>query len=448
MFMLRRLEELPIGSFHYKMLLLTGLGWLFDAMDTGLIAFVLPLLVKDWGLSPAQAGWIGSVGLIGMALGAVVAGSLADRWGRKKVFTATVLLYSVSTGLCALAWSYESLLVFRFLVGFGLGGELPVAVTLMTEYAPTRLRGRFIVLLESFWGVGWLVAACISYLFIPTFGWKLAFLLGALPALYVFLIRLHLPESVRYLLAKGRVEEAKEIVCHLEEKLGLANRPFTADELLPRESGTETGFAALWQKGFRLRTAMLWLTWFGIVFSYYGIFMWLPSLVYAQGFAVVKTFEYVLMMTLAQLPGYLAAAWLVEVIGRKYTLSAFLLLSGVCSYFFGAAESSSALLAWGAGMSFFNLGAWGVIYTYTPEQYPTAMRALGSGWAAGFGRIGGMIAPMLVGVLLAGSVGIETIFALFASVFVLISIVVIACGKESKQKTLEDLSDVREAHGA
>ena len=150
MFMLRRLEELPIGSFHYKMLLVTGLGWLFDAMDTGLIAFVLPLLVKDWGLSPAQAGWIGSVGLIGMALGAVVAGSLADRWGRKKVFTATVLLYSVSTGLCALAWSYESLLVFRFLVGFGLGGELPVAVTLMTEYAPTRLRGRFIVLLESF----------------------------------------------------------------------------------------------------------------------------------------------------------------------------------------------------------------------------------------------------------------------------------------------------------
>ena len=288
MFMLRRLEELPIGSFHYKMLLVTGLGWLFDAMDTGLIAFVLPLLVKDWGLSPAQAGWIGSVGLIGMALGAVVAGSLADRWGRKKVFTATVLLYSVSTGLCALAWSYESLLVFRFLVGFGLGGELPVAVTLMTEYAPTRLRGRFIVLLESFWGVGWLVAACISYLFIPTFGWKLAFLLGALPALYVFLIRLHLPESVRYLLAKGRVEEAKEIVCHLEEKLGLANRPFTADELLPRESGRETGFAALWQKGFRLRTAMLWLTWFGIVFSYYGIFMWLPSLVYAQGFAVVE----------------------------------------------------------------------------------------------------------------------------------------------------------------
>ena len=122
---LERLEALPVGSFQYKLLMVTGLGWLFDSMDTGLIAFVLPVLTKDWGLSPAQAGWIGSIGLIGMALGAVLAGTVADRIGRKKVFTITVLLYSISTGLCALAWSYESLLVFRFLVGFGLGGELP-----------------------------------------------------------------------------------------------------------------------------------------------------------------------------------------------------------------------------------------------------------------------------------------------------------------------------------
>ena len=113
---LERLEALPVGSFHYKLLLVTGLGWLFDSMDTGLIAFVLPVLTKDWGLTPAQAGWIGSIGLIGMALGAVLAGTVADRIGRKKVFTITVLLYSISTGLCALSWSYESLLVFRFLV--------------------------------------------------------------------------------------------------------------------------------------------------------------------------------------------------------------------------------------------------------------------------------------------------------------------------------------------
>ena len=198
---LDRLENLPLGRFQYKLLVVTGLGWLFDAMDTGLIAFVLPVLAREWSLTPAQVGWIGSIGLIGMALGAVLAGTIADCIGRKQVFTITVLLYSISTGLCAVAWNYESLLVFRFLVGFGLGGELPVAATLMSEYAPARLRGRFIVLLESFWGLGWLVAACIAYLLIPVFGWQAAFFIGALPALYVFLLRLHMPESIRYLLA-------------------------------------------------------------------------------------------------------------------------------------------------------------------------------------------------------------------------------------------------------
>lgn len=442
---LERLEKLPVGSFQYKLLAVTGLGWLFDSMDTGLIAFVLPVLAKDWSLTPAQMGWIGSIGLIGMALGAVLAGTLADRIGRKKVFSITVLLYSLSTGMCALSWSYESLLFFRFLVGFGLGGELPVAATLMSEYAPSHLRGRFIVLLESFWALGWLVAACIAYLLIPMFGWKIAFVIGTLPALYVFLIRLHMPESVRYLLSKNRVEEAKDIILSLEKKLSVVSQPFEG-ELTPVEKGQvkeETPrFTKLWNRQFRMRTLMLWLAWFGIVFSYYGIFMWLPSIVFAQGFAVVKTFEYVLIMTLAQLPGYFAAAYLVDVIGRKYTLSLFLLMSGVCSFFFGNASSSETLLAWGAAMSFFNLGAWGVIYTYTPEQYPTSMRALGSGWAAGFGRIGGMLAPMLVGVMIASSFGMNTIFLMFASVFVIISAVVIALGHESKQKSLEELETV------
>ncbi len=436
---LERLENLPVGSFHYKLLVVTGLGWLFDSMDTGLISFVLPILAKEWGLSPEQVGWIGSVGLIGMALGAVLAGTIADKFGRKNVFAATVILYSVATGLCAVAWSYESLLTFRFLVGFGLGGELPVAATLMSEYAPTALRGRFIVLLESFWGLGWLVAALISYLLIPTFGWHIAFIIGALPALYVFLIRLHMPESIRYLLSKGKIEEARQIILTLEKKLGVVSKPFQKDFVQEATPIFKLNVFTLWKKSFRVRTLMLWLTWFGIVFSYYGIFMWLPSIVFTQGFEVVKTFEYVLIMTLAQLPGYFAAAWLVDVIGRRYTLSSFLLMSGICAYFFGNAATATELLMWGAAMSFFNLGAWGVIYTYTPELYPTAIRALGSGWAAGFGRIGGMIAPMLVGILLAHGAPINFIFVMFASVFAIISVIVLSLGIESKKKSLEEI---------
>ncbi len=439
---LDRLEKMPVGSFHYKLLLVTGLGWLFDSMDTGLISFVLPVLAKEWGLTPDQMGWIGSVGLVGMALGAVISGTVADRIGRKKVFTITVLMYAIATGMCALAWNYDALLFFRFLVGFGLGGELPVAATLMSEYAPAKLRGRFIVLLESFWGLGWLAAACIAYLLIPEFGWKMAFLIGSLPALYVFLIRLHMPESVRYLISQKKIDEAKEIILSLEKKLHVDSQPFTK-ELNPAELGSaeadNAGPGALWSGKYIKRTIMLWLAWFGIVFSYYGIFMWLPSIVFKQGFAVVKTFEYVLIMTLAQLPGYYCAAWLVDVIGRKYTLSIFLLMSGVASYFFGNAGSSETLLIWGATMSFFNLGAWGVIYTYTPELYPTSMRALGSGWAAGFGRIGGMIAPALVGIMIGNQLGIDKVFMMFAGVFIIVSVVVLAMGTETRQKQLEDI---------
>lgn len=437
---LERLEALPLGRFHYELLLVTGLGWLFDSMDTGLIAFILPVLAKEWGLAPGQMGLIGSIGLIGMALGAVVSGTIADRIGRKKVFTITVLLYSIASAFCALSWNYQSLLVFRFLVGFGLGGELPVAATLVSEYAPSRVRGRFIVLLESFWGLGWIAAACIAYFFIPLYGWRMAFLIGALPALYVCLIRMHMPESVRYLLAHGRVGEARQIVVSLERQLHVPVAPFVSEkETVPVVA--KASFRELWKKPFASRTIMLWLVWFGINFSYYGIFMWLPSLVFQQGFTVVKTFEYVLIMTLAQLPGYYCAAWLVDKIGRKYTLSAFLLFSGVASYFFGHASTAAALMMWGSVMSFFNLGAWGVLYTYTPEQYPTAIRALGSGWAAGFGRFGGMAAPMMVGALLARSFGFASVFYMFALVFATVAVIVMSLGVESKQKDLESISE-------
>lgn len=437
---LERLEALPVGRFHYKLLLVTGLGWLFDSMDTGLIAFILPVLAKEWGLAPGQMGLIGSIGLIGMALGAVISGTVADRIGRKKVFTITVLLYSIASAFCALSWNYQSLLVFRFLVGFGLGGELPVAATLVSEYAPSRVRGRFIVLLESFWGLGWIAAACIAYFFIPVYGWRMAFLIGALPALYVCLIRLHMPESVRYLLTRGRVDEARQIVLSLEKQLHVPSALFTG-ETEPVPVVAKASFRELWKKPFMSRTIMLWLVWFGINFSYYGIFMWLPSLVFQQGFTVVKTFEYVLIMTLAQLPGYYCAAWLVDKIGRKYTLSAFLLFSGVASYFFGHASTAATLMMWGSVMSFFNLGAWGVLYTYTPEQYPTAIRALGSGWAAGFGRFGGMAAPMMVGALLARSFGFASVFYMFALVFAAVAVIVLSLGVESKQKDLESISE-------
>ena len=441
--LIQRLERIPVGKFHYRLLLVTGLGWMFDAMDTGIIAFVLPTLAKAWALTTQQMGLIGSMGLVGMAIGAVLAGALADRFGRKRMFMATLALYSLATGLCGLAWSFESLLLFRFLVGFGLGGQLPVAVTLVTEYAPPAMRGRFIVLLESFWGVGWLLAALISYLVIPRFGWHAAFLIGALPALYVYHIFQRVPESVRYLLRQGRWQEAAGIVGSIERSCGICPAP-AAEETLSEGSepaaAADNSFGQLLQPAFLRRTLMLWTLWFGIVYSYYGIFTWLPSLLVADGFTQIKSFEYVIVMTVAQLPGYMAAAYCVERFGRKPTLVLFLVSCAVCAWFFGQGGSVAVVVAWGCGMSFFNLGAWGVVYSYTPELYPTAIRAMGSGWAAAVGRAGGILAPVLVGTMLARQGSFSDIFLMFTGVMVGAALVVAVFGPETKGLRLDDIS--------
>lgn len=442
--LIQRLERIPVSRFHYELLFVTGLGWMFDAMDTGIIAFVLPTLAKAWSLSPQEMGLIGSMGLVGMAVGAVLAGELADRFGRKRLFMATLVLYSAATGLCSIAWSFESLLVFRFLVGFGLGGQLPAAVTLVTEYAPPAVRGRFIVLLESFWGVGWLLAALISYLVIPAFGWHAAFILGAAPALYVFHIFHWVPESVRYLLSRGQKEEAAAIVCRIERSCGIeslsAMEMAEAEAAMPPEPQGKISFRELLTPDFIRRTLMLWLLWFGIVYSYYGIFTWLPSLMVTHGFTQIKSFEYVMLMTVAQLPGYIAAAYCVERLGRKGTLVGFLVSCAICAYFFGQGGSTFTVLAWGCGMSFFNLGAWGVVYSYTPELYPTRIRAIGSGWAAAVGRTGGILAPAIVGIMLAANCDFGDIFLMFTGVMVGAALIVAVLGPETKGLRLDEIS--------
>ena len=185
---------------------------------------------------------------------------------------------------------------------------------------------------------------------------------------------------------------------------------------------------------------MLWLVWFGIVFSYYGIFTWLPKLLVEQGNTVVKTFEYVLVMIVAQLPGYIAAAALVERIGRKATLAGFLAACAACAWFFGQSTTAAEVMIWGSLMSFFNLGAWGVLYTYTPELYPLRFRAFASGWAGAIGRIGGILAPMVVAAMVGNSGGFGNIFMMFALVMLLIVAVILVLGEETKGRTLEDIS--------
>ena len=432
-----RVQRLPIGKFHYTLLWVIGLGWMFDAMDTGLISFILTKMAAEWQMTPTEKGWVVSIGFVGMAIGAVFSGGLADRWGRRTVFAVTIVIYSIATALCAFAPNLTWLLVFRFIVGLGLGGQLPVAVTLVSEYIPAHVRGRFIVLLESFWGLGWLVAALISYFVIPNYGWHIAFLIGGLPAIYVFIILKKVPESIPYLINRGRIEEAHALVQKLERQCGV--EVIQTIEVKAVSTQKNVSFQQLWSGGFARRSLMLWLIWFGIVYSYYGIFTWLPSLLVNKGYTIVQSFEYVLVMILAQLPGYVVAAWLVEKLGRKMTLAGFIGMCAVSAYFFGQADSVQMIMVWGCLMSFFNLGAWGVLYTYTPEQYPANIRAFGSGWASAIGRMGGIFAPLVVTHMMNSANGFSNVFLMFTAVLMTVATVILVLGEETKGKTLEEI---------
>ena len=432
-----RIQRLPIGKFHYTLLWVIGLGWMFDAMDTGLISFILAKMAEDWHMSPTEKGWVVSIGFVGMAIVAVCSGGLADRIGRKTVFAATLVIYSLATAACAFAPNLTWLLVFRFIVGLGLGGQLPVAVTLVSEYIPAQVRGRFIVLLESFWGLGWLCAALVAYFVIPKFDWHMAFLIGGIPALYAIVIWFKVPESIPYLINRGRIVEAHALVQQIERQCGVDVIEHIV--VKPVAEKKTVSFTQLWSGAFARRTLMLWLIWFGIVYSYYGIFTWLPSLLVKQGYSIVQSFEYVLVMILAQLPGYVAAAWLVEKLGRKATLAGFIGMCAVSAYFFGQADTVSMIMFWGCLMSFFNLGAWGVLYTYTPEQYPTNIRAFGSGWASAIGRMGGIVAPMVVTHMMVQSNGFSAIFMMFTAVLLAVAAVILILGEETKGKTLEEI---------
>lgn len=393
-----------------KLLLIAGTGWLFDAMDVGLLSFILAALKQDWGLSATQLGTIGSVNSIGMAVGAFVFGLYADKKGRKAAFLFTLLMFSIASGLSAFAWGLYSLLVLRFFIGMGLGGELPVASTLVSESVAPNVRGRVVVLLESFWAVGWILAALIAYFLIPlpSVGWRGAMILCAMPAFYALYLRFNLPDSPTY--------------SH-------------SNEIIKKETVIQK-IRLLFSKPFRQQSVMLWIVWFCVVFSYYGMFLWLPSVMMMKGFDMVKSFQYILIMTLAQLPGYFTVAWLIERVGRKWVLVSYLSGTLISAYLFGQADTANQLLIYGALLSFFNLGAWGAMYAYTPEQYSTNIRATGSGMAASVGRIGGILGPLMVGLLMAKDFSVSAIFALFSLSILVAIMAIVILGKETKQTEL------------
>jgi MFS transporter, putative metabolite:H+ symporter len=426
-------DRIGFGRFQKRLLAVCGVTWAADAAEVLVLGFALPAIIGEFGITPTQGGLTVTATFAGMLVGAWFWGTISDYIGRRTGFQLTVLIFALFGLLSAFAPSWELLLILRFVTGFGLGGALPLDFSLYSEFLPTENRGRNLVILESFWALGTIIAAGLAWLLVPSFGWRPLLASSAVAAALVLWIRRSIPESPRYLAISGRQDEAREILAGIATENG---RPAPEQELVAGERQSGTTVAKLWKPGLRRMTLMLWITWFCISLAYYGIFTWLPQAFVAQGFSSLQTYQNTFILALAQVPGYFSAAYLIERWGRRYTLGIYLIASGVFTFLFATVTGFGGLLASAILMSFFALGAWAALYAWTPESYPTEVRTTGMGWASGMARVAGVITPTLGGILF--GVALLSALSTWAAAFVVGGIVVFLLGVETRRRALSD----------
>jgi MFS transporter, putative metabolite:H+ symporter len=427
------IDRIGFGAFQRRLFLVCAVTWAADAAEIFLLSFALPGFSDEFGLTGGQAGLVVTATFAGMLLGAWFWGTLSDRIGRRTGFQLTVAVFAVFGLASAFAPGPVWLAVLRFATGFGLGGALPLDFSVFAEYLPTRNRGRWLVLLESFWAVGTVMAAGLALVVMPTLGWRWLLATSAVAAVLVLWVRRRVPESARYLVSRGRTDEAAAILERVATDNG-APRLY-ASVVVPAGESVGTPTSALLSGGLRRVTLSLWSTWLLIAFAYYGIFVWLPQVLSDQ-YGVLDSQLYVFFIAVVQLPGYFSAAWLLERWGRLPVLRVYLAISGLATFLWAVAGGTSTVLVAAGLMSFFSLGAWAALYAYTPEVYPTQIRTTGMGAASGMARVGGVVAPLVGGALFA--VSLVAALSVFAVAFLAAAAVVMSLRRETRGQPLSD----------
>ncbi|WP_026370990.1 MFS transporter [Kallotenue papyrolyticum] len=435
------LEQVGVGRFQWRLLLINGLTWAADAMEVLIAGFVLPGVTAAFALQDARAAQtlFLSAGFAGMFLGALFWGTIADRYGRRRVFLLTVLLDALFGLASALAPAFGWLVLFRFLTGFAVGGTLPVDYSLLAEFVPTRARGKFLIYLESFWALGTIAVALLAWLafsrFVPAEAWRWVLGLSAVPGLIGYWIRRSVPESPRYLVISGREAQARAVLEQIARENG---RPLQIARLSVAHSEVSLPLAAIWRGALLRPTLLLSIAWFSLSLGYYGVFTWLPTWFRAQGLELGQVYRNTVILALAQVPGYLLAAYLVDRIGRRWTLALYLFGSAAASFLFMTARSSGAVLATSSLLSFALLGAWGALYVFTPELYSTDARTTGMGWASAMARLASIFAPSVGGALMGYS--LAAALSVYAAFFVLGGVAALLITVETRNRPLSDVT--------
>ena len=438
-----RVERLPLSPWHLKLRVIMGIALFFDAFDALAIAYVLPVLIGMWKLAPAQIGLLISAGFAGQLVGAIFFGWLAERIGRVGGAIWTIAIFSVFSVVCAFSWSYESMLVFRFIQGLGLGGEVPIAAAYIGEMAKAGRRGRFFLLYQVIFAVGLAGVAVAATWVVPHLGWQWMFYIGAVPAVIALILRRMLPESPRWLASRGRLEEADRAMRHIEEEVSRTSGklpPLPTN--IPPISQSRARWAELFTATYARRTFAVWVMWFCAYLVTYGIAGWLPT-VYRTVFKLPmqEALRYTMVTPVVGVIAALACAYFIDLTGRKAWFAVAFLLGSVPLFVlaFGGADTAISVMILSTASWFFITTISLALYLYSSEIYPTRVRALGTGTGTAWVRLASIIGPFVVGMILPGG-GLGGVFLMFAIAALVGGVVTALFAMETRGRILEELS--------
>jgi putative MFS transporter len=446
-----RAERLPITGLHRRVMVILGFGTFFDAFDTLAIASALTVIFSSLHIDFVATGALIGAGYVGQLVGALLFGVLSEVWGRKRSFIAALVIMGVFSLAAALAWNFQSLALSRALLGIGLGGEAPIAGTMIAELLQRHRRGRYFLLYQTLYPWGILLTPVASFFLInalgPEAGWRVLFALGAAPLLLAVVGVWWLPESVRWLVGKGRTREAEAIVARFEAEANAARLVLEAPRMTAPLDVKATKFAELFKGEYRRRTALCWLHWFFCYYIVVGLVTWTPGLFVRVGHLSVTQglLATIGVNSIGVCMGYISAS-LIDRWGRKPLFSisfagmAAGALLGLAEIAWFHVEGWVPLFTAACVMTaFLNFNALGC-YLYTAELYPTRMRGWGSSAGRAVSLVASIVAPISVGAVLSSSFGAAGMFALFTVVSLLGLAAMLSLGIETKNKLLEELS--------
>ncbi|MBP8025171.1 MAG: aromatic acid/H+ symport family MFS transporter, partial [Neisseria sp.] len=391
------IDKAKISPFHWRILFWCTLIIIFDGYDLVIYGVVLPILMQQWQLDPVTAGALGSTALFGMMIGAMLLGTLSDRFGRKKMIVLCIVLFSGFTALNGFAQTPLQFGVMRFIAGLGIGGVMPNVVALMSEYSPRRIRSTLVAVMFSGYAIGGMLSAVLGIWIVPQFGWQVMFYLAVIPLLLLPLIWTQLPDSVAFLVRQGKIAEARKVLAALTGK----PLPDDAELAVHQPQKTEQSLAALFSNNRALSTLMFFQAFFMCLLMVYGLGSWLPKLMTMAGYGFGSSLMFLLFLNIGGIIGAIGGGWLSDRFHPRPVLMLFFTLAAVSLALLGFKSHVAVLyfLVTVAGAT--TIGSQILLYAYVAQFYPTAIRSTALGWSSGVGRIGAILGPVLGGALLA-----------------------------------------------